>query len=226
MISRLPATSEISQTEMQTWSIKNLQSTSMGSAEISSGSYWGSALWEHSKLPSRMKTRQWYDPCWACSTETQERSKVHLHKWVARVSIFSVTEPLLMFATTTQQTNVTPCWLLQYSLLPLPVSSTLQRKAGSDLCTVIQSWAISPYFLAQKCVERTICLHMFCPIILSFYSCSCPVYVHCSQLLPFRCCSYFPSHSSGSENLNLAPVMHLLAWQYDIAIITVGMVIW
>jgi len=144
----------------------------------------------------------------------------------ARVSIFSVTEPLLMFATTTQQTNVTPCWLLQYSLLPPPVSSTLQRKAGSDLCTVIQSWAISPYFLAQKCVERTICLHMFCPIILSFYSCSCPVYVHGSQLLPFRCCSYFPSHSSGSENLNLAPVMHLLAWQYDIAIITVGMVIW
>ena len=44
MISRLPATSEISQTEMQTWSIKNLQSTSMGSAEISSGSYWDSAL--------------------------------------------------------------------------------------------------------------------------------------------------------------------------------------
>lgn len=87
---KTPATSEISQGEMHTWSSKSLQSTAMGSHKISSGSYWGFVcIVRGQQAPlARMRSRQWSDPCWVCSTETQERKKYTFCKWVGQSQHF------------------------------------------------------------------------------------------------------------------------------------------
>lgn len=161
---------------MHTWSCKNHHITAMGSQESSSGhAPGGSVLWE---LLSTMKPGQQPDPCPVCSTEIQEGWKVHLILHVdgpeAGCRIWQ--SPCPMSATTTAwEAKVVSCWLLQDSSF-LPVSSVIQRKASTVIFAQWTRAGFTIHYLAttfKNCLERTICLQVFCPIIPHHYTCPC-----------------------------------------------------
>lgn len=128
--------------------------------------------------------------------------------WWARVKMSNVTKPLSILAiTTAKEANIIAYWLFQDSLF-LPETPMLQKK----LSTVVSAqWTRAGFAIRylvmtfKKSLERTTGLQI-CPVFT-------PKSLHLflsstSTLLSIATigCSYFSSHSSGSENLTLAPV--------------------
>lgn len=131
-------------------------------------------------------------------------------RWWARVKMSNVTKPLSLLATTTaKERNIMACWLFQDSLF-LPVTPKLQKK-WSDLCTVNQTWVchtwLGHHLQATPGKDHWLADLPGCPKCLHLFlsPTGTPLSVATTR------CSYFSSHSS--ENLTLAPVMHLLSWQ-------------
>lgn len=150
-------------------------------------------------------------------------------RWWARVRMSNVTKPLSVLATiTAKELKHNSMLAASVFLIPSGDAHASEKAEHSGLCTVDHIWVchtLLGHHLQEKprknyslaCRSSASLSQVFTPLFV--------LYRHTAFSAAIRC-SYFSSHSSGSENLTLAPAMHLLSWQYDIAIITVGMVIW